>query len=131
MPTQLSFAFPTKPVSQHPPPPPLWLEVDANAEVSIALHAALTPLSTEEDGNYDQRLYDALWLARFELLLVRSQSANFTFTFPRKHWRTEEITDISLRLRCEMHGATIRLGLLADFQEATWPTTWAGAHRVT
>ena len=129
MPTQLSFAFPTKPVSQHPPPPPLWLEADANAEVSVALHDALTPLSTEEDGDYDQRLYDALWLARFELVLDHRDSANFTFVFPRKHWRTEEISNISLRLRCETHGGTLRLGLLADFQEATWPTTWAGAHR--
>lgn len=131
MPTQLSFAFPTKSVSQHPPPPPLWLEVDASAEMSVALHDALTPLSTEEDGDYDQRLYDALWLARFELALDHRESANFTFTFPRKHWRTEAITDISLRLHCEMHGETIRLGLFADFQEATWPTTWAGAHRAT
>ena len=131
MPTQLSFAFPTKPVLQHPPPHPLWLEVDASAEVSIALHDAFTPLSTEEDGDYDQRLYDALWLARFELSLDHRKATNFTFTFPRKHWRTEAITDISLRLRCEAHGETIRLGLLADFQEATWPTTWAGAHRAT
>ena len=61
----------------------------------------------------------------------RSTSANFTFSFPRKHWRTEETTDTSLRLRCEAHGETIRLGLLADFQEAAWPTTWAGAHRAT
>ena len=129
MPTQLSFAFPTKRVSQHPPPPPLWLQVDASAEVSIALHDALTPLSTEEDGDYDQRLFDALWLSRFELTLGHRESANFTFTFPRKHWRTEAITEISLRLRCETHGETIRLGLLADFQEATWPPTWAGAHR--
>ena len=131
MPTQLSFAFPTTPVSQHPPPPPLWLEVGADAEVSIALHDALDPISTEEDGDYNQRLYDALWLARFELALDHKQSANFTFTFPRKHWRTEEITDISLHLRYEAHGATIRLGLLEDFQEATWPTTWAGVHRAT
>ena len=131
MPTQLSFAFPTKPVPQHPPPPLLWLQVDANAEVSIALHDALTPLSIEEDGDYDQRIFDALWLAHFELSLDHRESANFTFTFPRKHWRTEAITDIPLRLRCETHGENIRLGLLADFQEATWPTTWAGAHRAT
>ena len=128
---QLSFAFATRPVAGHPPPPPLWLEVDASAEVSIALHDALTPLSTEEDGDYDQRLFDALWLARFELALDHRESANFTFVFPRKHWRTEEIADIPLRLRCEARGEAIRLGLLADFQEATWPTTWAGAHKAT
>ena len=123
MPTQLSFALSSKPVFQHPPPPLLWLEVDANAEVSIALHDALTPLSTEEDGDYDQRLYDALWLARFELALDHKQSANFTFTFPRKHWRTEDVSDITLRLQCEKFGDITRLGLLADFQEAAWRTT--------
>lgn len=123
MPTQLSFALSTKPVLQHPPPPPLWLEVGASAEVSIALHDALTPLSSEEDGDYDQRLFDALWLARFELALDHKQSANFTFAFPRKHWRTEEVSDITLRLRCEKFGDITRLGLLADFQEAAWPTT--------
>ena len=127
MPTQLSFDFQTKPVLKHPPPQ--WLEVESSAEVSIALHDALTPFSTEEDGDYDQRLFDALWLARFELALDYRESANFTFSFPRKHWRTEKTTDTSLRLRCEAHGETIRLGLLADFQEAAWPTTWAGAHR--
>ncbi|MBI5933822.1 MAG: hypothetical protein HY867_08950 [Chloroflexi bacterium] len=120
---QLSFAFQTKPVTGHPPPPPLWLEADASAEVSLSLHDALTPLSTEEDGDYDQRVYDALWLARFELSLDHRPSADFTFAFPRKHWRTEEITDIPLRLRCEASGEGIRLGLLADFQEATWRTT--------
>ncbi len=123
MPTQLSFAFSTESVSQHPPPPLLWLEVGTSAEVSIALHDALTPLSSEEDGDYDQRLYDALWLAQFDLSLDHRQAANFTFAFPRKHWRTEEITDISLRLRCEACGKILRLGLLADFQEATWRTT--------
>lgn len=123
MPTQLSFAFSSKPVRQSPSPPPLWVEVGANVEVSIALHDALTPLSTEEDGDYDQRLYDALWLARFELALDHRQPTNFTFAFPRKRWRTEEISDIPLRLRCEMHGDTIRLSLLADFQEAAWRTT--------
>lgn len=123
MSTQLSFAFQIKLAPQHPPPPPLWLEVDGGAEVSIALHDALTLLSAEEAGDYDQHQYDALWLARFELALDHRQSANFTFTFPRRHWRTEEIADISLRLRCEMHGKIIRLGLLADFREATWRTT--------
>lgn len=134
MPTQLSFVFRSKPIAQPPPPqpPPLWLDVTpigcavgftGNAELSLALHDALEPISTEEDGDYDQRLYDALWLARFELSLDPRGATNFTFTFPRKHWRTEEIADIPLRLRCEVMDKTARLGFLADFQEAIWRTT--------
>ena len=112
---QLSFAFQTKPIAGLPPPPPLWMEADVSAEVSIALHDALTPLSTEEDGDYDQRLYDALWQARFELTLDHRDSANFTFAFPRKHWKTEEITEVALRLRCEVKNKTVFLGLMEDF----------------
>jgi hypothetical protein len=131
---QLILDFTPKP--QRSPPAliaiPTWLDVSEIArgvgfttrvEVSLTLHDALEPISTEEDGDYDQRLYDALWLAHFELMLARSQSVNFTFAFPRKHWRTEEITDIPLRLRCEVNNKTARLGFLADFQEVLWRTT--------
>ena len=123
MPTQLSFVFRTKPIAQHPPPP-LWVDVTqigravgfiTDAELSLALHDALTPLSTEEDGDYDQRLYDALWLAHFQLSLDQSRSATFAFTFPRKHWKTEEITEASLRLRVEAHPQSVLVGLLPDF----------------
>jgi hypothetical protein len=101
-----------------------WLDVSQVAhgvgftttvEVSVALQDALQPISSEEDGDYDQRLYDALWLARFELALAQSQSATFTFAFPRKHWKTEEITEVSLRLRVETQPQSVLIGLLPDF----------------
>lgn len=126
MPTmQLPLDFTPKPCA----PPTLihdssWLDVSDVArgvgfaptvEISFALHDALDPVSTEEDGNYEQRLFDALWQARFELSLARCQSANFTFTFPRKHWRTGEIAEIALRLRCEVKSKTVYLGLMEDF----------------
>lgn len=134
MPMQLTLDF--KPRPQHPPHDLIasltWLDVSeiargvgftTDAELSIALHDALEPVSTEEDGDYDQRLYDALWLAHFELSLNPRHATTFTFTFPHKHWRTDEITDIPLRLRCEVRDHVARLGFLTDFQEATWRTT--------
>ena len=133
MPMQLTLDFTPKACA---PPPflqnPAWLDVSdvargvgfsTTVEISLALQDALEPISTEEDGDYEQRLFDALWMAHFELSLDRKQAANFTFNFPRKHWRTEETTDILLRLRCEVNNETARLGFLADFQEATWRTT--------
>lgn len=133
MPTQLMLDFRPRPIQI-----PTWLDVSqvgrgvgfpANVQVSPALYEALTPLSTEEDGDDDQRLYDALWLAHFELTLDHRNAANFTFSFPRKHWKTEVITDVSLRLRSEMRHNSVFLGLLQDFQEATWRTTSADAPR--
>jgi hypothetical protein len=103
---------------------PAWLDVSDVArgvgfstavEISLALHDALEPISTEEDGDYEQRLFDALWMAHFELSLDHKQAANFTFNFPRKHWRTEEIMEIALRLRCEVKNKTVFLGLMEDF----------------
>jgi hypothetical protein len=84
-------------------------------EVSLALSDALEPIQSEEDGDYDQRLYDALWLAHFQLSLDQSRSATFAFTFPRKHWKTEEITEASLRLRVETQPQSVLVGLLPDF----------------
>ena len=133
MPMQLTLDFAPKacapPLLLHSP---AWLDVSDVArgvgfstavEISPALHDALEPISTEEDGDYEQRLFDALWMAHFELSLDHKQAANFTFNFPRKHWRTEQITNIPLRLRCEVNNETARLGFLADFQEATWRIT--------
>ena len=101
-----------------------WLDVTGIAAgtgfttkvaVSIALSDALQPIANETDGDYDQRLYDALWLAHFQLSLDHCQSATFNFLFTRKHWRTEEIIDASLHLHIEVSNGQAYLGLLEDF----------------
>lgn len=104
-----------------------WLDVSdiprgvgftAAVQVSVTLNDALQPLQNEIDGDYDQRLYDALSLAHFKLSVDRSQSATFNFTFPRKDWKTGEVSEISLRLRVEAQKQVVFLGLLQDSQEA-------------
>ena len=83
--------------------------------VSIALNDALQLLQSEIDGDYDQRLYDALWRAHFKLSLDQSQSATFNITFPRKDWKTEKVSEVSLRVRVEAEKQVVLLGLLQDF----------------
>jgi hypothetical protein len=123
---QLTLDFTPKPCPPLLPPfhNPTWLDVSQVArgvgftttvEVSVALQDELQPISSEEDGDYEQRLYDALWLAHFQLSLDQSRSATFAFTFPRKHWKTEEITEASLRLRVETQPQSVFVGLLPDF----------------
>lgn len=101
-----------------------WLDVTGIATgtgfitkvaVSIGLSDALQPIANETDSDYDQRLYDALWLAHFQLSLDHCQSATFNFLFTRKHWRTEEIIDASLHLHIEVSNGQAYLGLLEDF----------------
>ena len=101
-----------------------WLDVTGIAAgtgfttkvaVSIALSDALQPIANETDSDYDQRLYDALWLAHFQLSLDHCQSATYNFLFTRKHWRTEEIIDASLHLHIEVSNDQAYLGLLEDF----------------
>ena len=126
MPMQLTLDFTPKPRLLQTPliPNATWFDESEVArgvgfsnqvKVSLALRDALEPIQSEEDGDYDQRLYDALWLAHFELSLAQSQSATFAFTFPRKHWKTEEITEASLRLRVETQPQSVLVGLPADF----------------
>ncbi|MBI3340129.1 MAG: hypothetical protein HY022_08365 [Chloroflexi bacterium] len=83
--------------------------------VSSTLSDALEPITTEKDGDYDQRLWDALCLAHFHLSLDHSPKAAFTFAFPRKHWRTDEVCEVSLRLNVEIQKDAAYLGLLEDF----------------
>jgi hypothetical protein len=138
---QLPLEFTSRPRLSRPPliPSATWLDVSEIAcgvgfsnkvGISLALWDALEPIQSEEDGNYDQRLYDALWLAHLELCLDHRQAVTFTFTFPRKHWKTEDVTEISLRLRVETHENLARVGLLPDFPEATWRSISANANRV-
>jgi hypothetical protein len=82
--------------------------------ISSALHDALTPLRTEQDGEYDQRLYDCLWLAHLRLLLNREPCVTFTFAFPRRIGRTGEMREICLRVRTETQGQLVIISLLRD-----------------
>jgi hypothetical protein len=104
-----------------------WLDVSDIARgvgfitpvrVSVSLNDALQPLQNEIDGDYDQRLYDALWVAHLKLSLDQSQSATFNFTFPRRDRKTEEVSEANLRVRVETQKQVVLLGLLQDFQEA-------------
>lgn len=101
-----------------------WLEVSAIAAgvgfagkvlLSIALSDALEPITTESGGDYDQRLYDALWLAHFRLRLDQLEAVTINFTFQRTHWMSSERIDASLRLRAETRGEALFIGLLEDF----------------
>lgn len=91
--------------------------------ISSALHDALTPLRTEPDGEYDQRLYDCLWLAHLRLLLDREPCVTFTFAFPRRIWRTGEMREICLRVRAETQGQLVIISLLRDLQEPPYNST--------
>ena len=101
-----------------------WLDVSdvalgtgftTKVSISVSLSDTLDENEIETDGDYDQRLWNALWLAHFKLSLDQTQSATFNFTFQRKHWRTEELMQVNLRLRVEIKGLTAFVGLLDDF----------------
>ena len=85
-------------------------------EVSIALNDSLMPLQTEDDEDYDQRLYDALWLAHHYLSLDHQrESLSFTFYFLREDKHTGAFTEASPRLRVEAQKQVVLLGLMQDF----------------
>ena len=85
-------------------------------EVSIALSDALEPLQTEDDEDYDRRLYDALWLAHHYLSLdLQRLSISFTFDFLRENKHSGKFTEASLRLRVEAQKQVVLLGLMQDF----------------
>ena len=126
MSTQLTLDFTPRPQREQQPiiENEAWLDVSdiargvgftTTVQVSISLNDALQPLQNEIEGDYDQRLYDALWAAHFKLSLDQSQSATFNFTFPRKDRKTEEVSEVSLRLRVEAQKQVVLLGLLEDF----------------
>lgn len=120
----LNFSDKSPPASKPAIENPNWMDVSEIATgvgftqpvfISLALSDTFRAIHLETASDYDQRLYDALWLAHFELSLNDERSINFTFTFPRRHWKTEEVTETSLRLRAERDSQGIRLGLQADF----------------
>ena len=84
--------------------------------LSLALNDALEARNEMSESDYDQLLYDALWLAHLQLTLNQSQVATFNFVFPSNDWETEKKWDISLRLRVEAYKQVVLLGLLSDFQ---------------
>ena len=101
-----------------------WLDVSDIArgigfttvvQVSNTLNDALQPGQNETDGDYDQRLYDALWVVHFKLSLDQSQSGTFNFVCTRKHCTTGDALEVSLRLRVEAQKQVVLLGLLKDF----------------
>jgi hypothetical protein len=92
--------------------------------ISGGLHDALTPLRTEPDGEYDQRLYDCLWLAHLRLLLDREPCITFTFAFPRRIWGTREMREICLRVTAETQGQLVIISLLRDLQEPAHNSAW-------
>jgi hypothetical protein len=117
----MSMASPIPSKTQLQLPDMRWLDVTGIAAgtgftkkvaMSIALSDALQPTADETEDNYDQRLYDALWHAHFHLSLDHSQSATYSFRFPRKQWRSEEV---SLHLHIEANNEQAHLGLLDDF----------------
>ena len=124
--TQLPLDFSTR----LPPPSrpiiayPTWQDVSQIAagvgfsepvSISLALSDALEATQLEVVTEYDQRLYDALWLAHFELELNDGRSVNFTFTFSQAYWKTGDLSETGLRLRVEKGSQGIRLGLKTDF----------------
>jgi hypothetical protein len=89
-------------------------------QASNGLKEALHSGQNEEDGDYDQRLYDALWLAHFKLSLDPSQSATFNFTVVGKDGTTEKVSEIGSRLRVEVQKHVVWLGLMEDFRNEKW-----------
>ena len=120
----LNFSDRSPPASESAIENPAWIDVSDIAagvgfsepvSISMALSDALEATQLETANDYDQRLYDALWLAHFELSLNGERPANFTFTFSRMHWKTGELFETGLRLRVETGSQGIRLGLKTDF----------------
>ncbi|MEK6750678.1 MAG: hypothetical protein AABZ00_00320 [Chloroflexota bacterium] len=86
-------------------------------EVSVTLSDALEALQSEDADSYDQRLYDALWLAHHYLALDLRQreSVSFTFDFLREDKHNGKFIEASLRLRVEAQKQAVLLGLMQDF----------------
>ncbi len=119
MAVQLTFDFGSKASLDDPPlrAKNAWLDVSEIArgvgfveavQVSLSLHDALQ----HQRDDYDQLLYDALWLAHLKLSLDHWQSVTFNFSFPNIDPQREEPATVSLRLRAELKEQVVLLGLL-------------------
>ena len=101
-----------------------WLDVSAIAkgvgfiapvEISITLNDALAHHQTEDDDDYDQRLYDALWLAHHYLSLDQRTSFTFTFDFLRNDKLNGKFAEASLRMMVQAQKNLTLIGLPQDF----------------
>jgi hypothetical protein len=126
MPMQLKLDLTVTPALQGKPliKNATWLDVSdlargvgftGTAHISVTLHDELEPLQTETDGDYDQRLYDVIWLAHHYWRLDQRPAFSFTFDFLREDQTTGLATESSLRLHVEVNERTAQLGLLQDF----------------
>ena len=113
-------ASPVKPTIQNN----LWIDVSTEAhfigftqkvEISQSFNDALQPTQTEDEDAYNQRLYDAIWLAHHYWRLDQCPSYSFTFDLLREEVTTGTTSESSFRLHVEMQGGTALLGLLRDF----------------
>jgi len=88
-------------------------------EVSQSLLDALAPRPREDEQEYEQRLYDALWMAQHDLCLDQGLSCSFTFDFLHEDLTLGRLIEASLRLHVEVRGAAVLLGLMQDFPSHT------------
>ena len=121
MPTQLAFEFSFKPAPDKPSfTSPAWHDVSDIARgvgftEAVQVSPALKDALEYQQDDYDQLLYDALWLAHFKLSLDDLTGASFNFSGDQKDCESQGASGVSLQLRIETHEEMVRLGLLEDF----------------
>lgn len=102
----------------------LWIDVSTEArligftqkvEISQQLSDALRVGQFEEESAYEQRVYDATWLAHHYLSLYQRSSFSFTLDFLQDDPIAGRLIEYSLRLRLELCEGTALLGLKNDF----------------
>lgn len=123
---QLILNLATEPALQRKPvvENATWLDVSdlarsvdftGTVHISVTLHDEFEPLQNETDGDYNQRLYDVIWLTHHYWRLDQRPSYSFTFGFLQERLTSGLTTKSSLRLHAEVNERTTRLGLLQDF----------------
>ena len=102
----------------------LWIDVSTEArligftqkvEISQQLSDALRAGQFEDDAAYEQRVYDATWLAHHYLSLYQRSSFSFAFDFLQDDPIAGRLIEHSLRLRLELREGIALLGLINDF----------------